>query len=138
MTACGGADPEKEAQTWLNRAQTMADKGDFDNAMAAIDSLRKKCPEAKEARKVALKLYQQVNLKAAQKTVEEADKALQTVNAEYEKMRATVNELKAKGVATGEQFTNLTLMRMKRDSLRTVFDVECAKIKYIKTKMKEL
>jgi len=84
-----------------------------------------------------LKLYQQMSLKAAQQTVESADKALQAVNSAYTKMQAAVNELRERGEATAEQFTSLTLLRMKRDSIQTVFDVECAKIKYIKAKMRE-
>lgn len=137
VASCGGNSAEKQAQQWLEQAQASADKGEYDKAMAAIDSLRKNRPEAIEARKAALKLYQQVNLKAAQQTVERADRALQAANKEYAEMQTTVNAFKERGEATAEQLTALTLLRMKRDSIRTVFDVECAKIKYIRAKMKE-
>ena len=50
-------------------------------------------------------------------------------------MRQQVEALKATGEATAAQLTQLTRMRMLRDSLQTVFDVECAKIRYIKKKM---
>jgi len=137
MASCEGKNGEKQAEGWLKQAQSMAEKGEYTKAAAAIDSLRKNCPKAIEARKTALKLYQQMSLKAAQQTVESADKALQAVNSAYTKMQAAVNELRERGEATAEQFTSLTLLRMKRDSIQTVFDVECAKIKYIKAKMRE-
>lgn len=137
VASCGGNSSERQAAKWLEQAQTLSDKGEYAQAMAAIDSLRKKYPKAIETRQSALKLYQEVNIKLAQQTVEQADRALQAANGEYEKMNVAVNELKEKGEATAEQLTNLTLLRMKRDSLKTVFDVECAKIKYIRAKMKE-
>lgn len=137
MMSCSGNSTEKQAAEWLLQARTLTEKGDYTKALAAIDSLRKKFPEATTARREALKLYQQVSLKAAQQTVEQADRALQAINSEYNSMKADVENLNAKGIATAGQLTNLTLLRMKRDSLQTVFDVECAKIKYIKAKMKE-
>lgn len=136
-TACGGDSAERQAAEWLNRAQTEADRGHYAEAMAAIDSLRDKCPRAVEARRRALKLYQEVNLKAAEQAVQRADEALRTVDAEYKRMKADVENLKTQGKATAAQLTALTRLRMKRDSLQTVFDVECAKIKYIHAKMKE-
>lgn len=137
MSSCGGNSAEKQAEEWLTRARELSDKGEYTKALAAIDSLRKDFPEAVNARREGLKLYQQTSLKAAQKVVEQADRALQAANNEYAKMQANVAALKAKGAATAEQLTALTLLRMKRDSLRTVFDVECAKIKYIHKKMAE-
>lgn len=69
--------------------------------------------------------------------MENTDRALQKIESEYEQMKKTVEDLKSKGMATAEQLRNLTLTRVKRDSLKTVFDVECAKIKYINKRMKE-
>jgi len=137
MSSCGGNSSEKQASAWLEQARQCAGKGDYAGSMAAIDSLRKKHPDAIEARKVALKLYQEVNLKAAQLAVEQADKALQAAIGEYERMKAEVEEHKVKGIATADELTRLTRQRMKRDSLQTVVDVQCAKIKYIRAKMKE-
>ena len=69
--------------------------------------------------------------------MENTDRALQKIESEYEQMKKIVEDLKSKGMATAEQLRNLTLTRVKRDSLKTVFDVECAKIKYINKRMKE-
>lgn len=137
VSSCGRNSSVKQASAWLEQAQQRASKGDYAGSMAAIDSLRKKCPNAIEARKAALKLYQEVNLKAAQLAVEQADKALQAVNREYERMKGEVEEHKSHGVATADELRRLALQRIRRDSLQTVFDVQCAKIKYIKAKMKE-
>ncbi|MDO4161064.1 MAG: hypothetical protein Q4D41_11460 [Prevotellaceae bacterium] len=138
MAGCSDNSAEKAAEDMLKQAESLFEKGDYTKALSSIDSLRKKYPKAIEVRKSALKLYQNIELKRAQELVESSDKAFQTVNEEYEKMKKTVEALKEKGEATGEQFTNLTLLRMKRDSLKTIFDVECAKIKYIKKRMKEV
>lgn len=137
LSGCGENATQKKAGELLKEAQTQFDNGRYTQALSTIDSLRKNCPEAIEARKAALRLYQEIELKRAQTNVETADKALQQTESEYENMKKTVEDLKKKGTATAEQLTSLTRMRLKRDSLKTVFDVECAKIKYINKKMKE-
>ena len=52
-------------------------------------------------------------------------------------MKETVARKKAELKVTAEELNTLTLMRMKRDSLQTAFDTQCAKIKYIHRKQKE-
>lgn len=137
VTGCGENATEKKAGELLEQAQQLFDKGDYVKATAAIDSLRKNFPEALEARKKSLRLYQEAELKRAQGIVERADTALQHVEREYQEMKAQVDKLRETGAATVEQLRAVNLMRVKRDSLKTVFDVECAKIKYIKKKMEE-
>lgn len=137
LAACGENATQKKAGELLKEAQAQFENGQYMKALGSIDSLRKNCPEAIEARKAALRLYQEIELKRAQINVETADKALQQTESEYENMKKTVEDLKKKGTATAEQLTSLTRMRLKRDSLKTLFDVECAKIKYINKKMKE-
>ena len=137
LTGCGENAMEKQARELLEQAKTEFKGGDYAKALATIDSLRKNCPEAIEARKQALRLYQEVELKRAQLTVEGVDTVLQRVEREYQDMKKTVDALREKSAATVEQLRAVNLMRVKRDSLQTVFDVECAKIKYIKKKMEE-
>lgn len=136
-SSCSGNKVEEQAAVWLNKAQAEADRGSYAKAAAFIDSLRSKCPEAIEARKAALKLYQEVHLKSAQQTVQQADEALRSVSVAYNQRKAEVEQLKAQGGATAKEIEELSLLRKKRDSLQTVFDVQCAKIKYIHAKMKE-
>lgn len=52
-------------------------------------------------------------------------------------IRETVERRKAALQATADDLQTLTLMRIKRDSLQTRFDVQCAKIKYIHKRQKE-
>ncbi len=137
LAGCGGNAIEKKAGELLEEARTEFKNGDYAKAVSTIDSLRKTYPEAIEARKQALRLYQDVELKRAQLRVEGADTVLQRVEREYQEMKKTVDELRAKGAATVEQLRSVNLLRVKRDSLKTIFDVECAKIKYIKKKMEE-
>ena len=137
LASCGENPIEKQAGEMLEKAQTEFKGGDYAKAIATIDSLRKKFPKAIEARKQALKLYQEVELKRAEIQVQNADTVLQRVEREYQELKSTVDQLRSKGEATAEQLRNVNLMRVKRDSLKTIFDVECAKIKYIKKKMEE-
>ena len=137
MTGCGGNAADRQAGELLEQAQTMFEHGEYKEALSTIDSLRKNCPEAIEARKQALRLYQEIELKRAQLNVVGADTVLQRIEREYQDMKKTVDSLRAKSAATVEQLRAVNLLRVKRDSLKTVFDVECAKIKYIKKKMEE-
>lgn len=137
LASCGGNSIDKKAGELLNEAQAEFEGGEYTKAISTIDSLRKKFPKAIEARKKALSLYQQVELKRAELRVQDADTVLQRVEQEYQKMKATVDGLKSKGAATVDQLRSVNLLRVKRDSLKTIFDVECAKIKYIKKRMEE-
>lgn len=137
LASCGENSIERQAGEMLEKAQTEFKGGDYAKAIATIDSLRKNFPKAIEARKQALKLYQEVELKRAELQVQNADTVLQRVEREYQELKSTVDQLRSKGEATAEQLRNVNLMRVKRDSLKTLFDVECAKIKYIKKKMEE-
>lgn len=137
LASCGENPIERQAGEMLEKAHTEFKGGDYAKAIATIDSLRKKFPKAIEARKQALKLYQEVELKRAELQVQNADTVLQRVEREYQELKSTVDQLRSKGEATAEQLRNVNLMRVKRDSLKTIFDVECAKIKYIKKKMEE-
>lgn len=127
----------REAARWLQAAQAAADRGDHTAALAAIDSLRHNCPDAITERLEALKLWQQASLRAAQQAVERTDRALQAATVRHDRLAATVDSLRAANSADAATLTLLTRLRMRRDSLRAARDVECAKIKYIRAKMKE-
>ncbi len=135
--SCSDNSMEKQAQHYLQEAKKHADKGEFDQALANIDSLRKNCRQDIKAREAALKLYQSTELKRAQQTVQQVDAKLQQINSEYNKMSSTVSSLKKQGIATAQQLEAFTKMRILRDSLQTAFDTECAKVRFIKQKMSE-
>lgn len=133
---CSGKGGNEEAGEWLERARMLADSGKYDEALTAIDSLRANCSDDIDARRRALRLYQEINLAVSQLVIERTDSALQIVNGEYERQKAVVKALHGSGNVTAEQLKRMNILRIKRDSLQATFDVECAKVKYIKTKMR--
>lgn len=135
LCACQDGGNDEKAMALLAQATGHLEKKQYAECLQLIDSLRKTYPKAIAARKEALALYQQAQLQRAQQHVALTDGALQDAERRYQAMRHQVEALKATGEATAAQLTQLTRMRMLRDSLQTVFDVECAKIRYIKKKM---
>jgi predicted phage tail protein len=97
------------------------------------DKLQKEILQRREA----LTRHQDSVMKASQKEVEQLDRELQEVNREYAKMKREAQTAHDAGTATAEQLRAVTLMRMHRDSLKTRFDVLCAKIKYIRRRQSE-
>ena len=137
MLAACGDNAKQEAQKLLMEAQTHFEQGDLDAASKDIDSLRKTYPTIVEARKGALKLHQDIELKAAQDEMARTDSLLQAANQELEALQAQVDEHKKALKATPEELTLLTRTRMKRDSIRTQFETLGMKIRYIHQNQKE-
>jgi hypothetical protein len=90
-----------------------------------------------ETRKAALKHKQDSTLNASQQELAVVDSALEAVKAEYEQKKKEVEAHKAALQATPEELTELTLLRVQRDSLQVKWDVLGAKIRYIRQKQKE-
>ena len=135
FSACQDGSDDEKAMALVMEATRHLEKQQYAACLQLIDSLRSAYPKAIEARKAALALYQRAELQRAEQHVAQTDGALQEAERRYGAMKQQVEALKAAGEATAEQLTQLTRMRMLRDSLKTVFDVECAKIRYIKKKM---
>ena len=136
LTSCGNSE-KKQAEQLLQEARSHFLEGKLDEARADIDSLRKTFPNIVEARKGALKLHQDIELKAAQDELATTDSLLQIANKELETKQKEVEEHKAALKATPEELTALTKMRMLRDSIRTQFEALGMKISYIRQKQKE-
>ena len=90
-----------------------------------------------EQRRAALKHKQDSTLLASQQELARVDSALEAAKAEYEQKKATVEEHKSQQKATAEELTELTLLRMKRDSLQVQWNTLGAKIKYIRKKQND-
>ena len=138
LASCGENEAQKAASSLLERADTEFESGQYDKALRTIDSLRKVYPNAVETRKQALQLYQRIALRQAQEDLAHTDSLLQAVNADYNYQKTKVEKDKQELRATPEELQMLTLTKMRLDSLRVRFDVQCAKIKYIHKKQKEL
>ena len=137
LTACGGNDKQEEAENLLQQAQSLYEQSQYSEARACIDSLRKIYPNAIDARKKALRLGWEIDLKEAQAELAITDSLLQQVQRDYDQQQAKVEKDKANLKATPEELTMLTRTRMKRDSLRTQCEVLGVKIRYIHKKQKD-
>ena len=135
--SCGGSDAQQAAENMLEQAEKYFSEGSYDRAKIAIDSLRKVYPGAVETRKKALKLFQNISLKEAQEDLAVTDSALQAVTLDYKYIKDKVDRDKAELRATAEELDTLTRTKMKLDSLKVRFDMQCAKITYIHKKQKE-
>ena len=91
-----------------------------------------------EQRREALKHKQDSSLQAAQQQLAIVDSTLEAVKAEFERKKVEVEAHKAALKATEQELTDLTLLRVKRDSLQVQWNMLGAKIKYIRVKMNEL
>ncbi len=101
------------------------------------ENKHRKMQEEIQTRKENLQHHQDSALQASQQEVQRLDEELQRANHQYEQMRRLAEQAHAAGTATYEQLSNVTKMRIHRDSLQTQFDVLCAKIKYIHKRQKE-
>ena len=90
-----------------------------------------------ERRREALKHKQDSTLLASQHELAVVDSMLEAVKAEYERMKTEVEQHKAELRATEEELTALTLLRMRRDSLKVQWEVLGSKIRYIRSKQAE-
>ncbi len=97
----------------------------------------RKMQEEIQTRKERLQHHQDSALEASQKEVQRLDEEIQRVNRQYEQMKRQAEKAHAAGTATYKQLSDVTKMRIHRDSLQTQFDVLCAKIKYIRKRQKE-
>ena len=137
LSACGGTNKHQEAEDLLQEAQSLYEQGQYTAAKDCIISIRQNHPNAIDARKKALKLGWDIELKVAQDELAITDSLLQLVQQDYDRQQAKVEKDKAELRATPEELTMLTKTRMKRDSLRTQCEVLGTKIRYIHKKQKE-
>ena len=136
FVACGKS-PQEQAEQLAEQAAVCCEDGRLDEARMLIDSLRRTYPDMVEARKAALRLHQDVELKIAQQELARTDSVLVVANRELEALQQQVDAHKAALTATAEELTNLSRTRMRRDSIRTQFEALGMKIRYIRQKQKE-
>lgn len=129
--------PQEQATQLAQLAATYCEEGRLKEARQLIDSLRRTYPDIVEARKAALKLHQDVELKIAQQELARTDSLLTMVSRELEARQQQVDAHKAALKVTAEELTLLTKTRMRRDSIRTQYEALGMKIRYIRQKQKE-
>lgn len=136
LSSCGN-NPQKEADQLLHEARALFEQGQYDAARVAIDSLRRTYPNIVEARRGALALHQEIELKVAQEELLSTDSLLQIANRKLEALQEQVDANKKALRATPEELTLLTRTRIWRDSIRTQYETLGAKIRYIRQKQED-
>lgn len=137
MTATSCGEKHEEATLLLQEIHNDYAKGLYEKALNGVDSLRRTYPEAVKQRKEALIIHQQASLALAQNNLATVDSTLQQIEREYNTLKPRIDERHNQGVATAEELHYFNLLRARRDSLQGVFNMECAKIKYIHKRQKE-
>lgn len=137
MMSCG-ENPQEQANQLAEQAAALCEEGRLDEARTLIDSLRRTYPDIVEARKAALRLHQEVELKITRQEMTRTDSLLTLANHELEALQQQVDAHKAALTATAEELTQLTRTRMRRDSIRTQFEALGMKIRYIRQKQEEV
>ena len=69
------ADPEQQGQLWLAKARAALRGSDYTLGRAAIDSLRRQCAEALNAREEGILLLDSIDLAEAHVQLEQAEQA---------------------------------------------------------------
>lgn len=135
LSAC--KNKHEDAELLLEKTRAAYESGDYEGTLRNVDSLRHAYPDAAKVRGEALVLFQQASLKIAQAKLAKVDSMLMMAQGEYDALRPIVEKHHMEGIATAQELDHLNRLRVHRDSLQVSFNVECARIKYIKKRMRE-
>lgn len=121
LTACAQSEEEKAAAS-LQTIDSLYAQGKYSQTLDSITSLRSRFPTAVEARKKALKVWQDASLKMAQAEVAATDVLLQQTTDEL--ARATTLYEKNK-------------LAFRRDSLQARYEAMCGVVRMIHMRQKQ-
>lgn len=121
LVACAPTEDEK-AQPTLDNIEKLYAEGKYAATLDSITSLRERFPMAVEARKKALKIWQDASLQMAQKDVAETDIKLQ------EAIRMAENETDR---------LKRALLGAKRDSLQARYEAMCGVVRMIRMRQNQ-
>lgn len=120
LVACAPTEDEK-AQPTLDNIEKLYAEGKYAATLDSITSLRERFPMAVEARKKALKIWQDASLKMAQKDVADNIKlqeAIRMVENETDRLKRA-------------------LLGAKRDSLQARYEAMCGVVRMIRMRQKQ-
>lgn len=121
LVGCKESEDAKAAAALL-QIQSLYEDGKYSEALDSIMSLREHHPTAIEARKQALKIWQDASLKMAQNDIARTDSSL---HATLEAIKVEQNLYKA------------NMLRVKRDSLQARYEAMCGVVRMIHARQKE-
>lgn len=121
LVGCTKTDDDKAAPL-LARIQQLYENGKYRETLDSIESLRSKYPMAIEARKEALRIWQDASLNMAQDDVARTDVLLQET---IQQMNAATDHLTA------------NRLRLRRDSLQARYEAMCGVVKMIRARQKK-
>lgn len=105
----------------VSKIENLLEKGEYRACLDSIEMLRHQHPEAIDARKRCLVIWQEASLKLAQLNIALTDSALQAAMVELENATTLLEQ---------------NMLRYKIDSLQARYDTYCGEVRIIREKMK--
>ena len=121
LAACAQSEEEK-AQACLSAIDSLYAQGKYRETLDSVTSLRERFPKAIEARRHALKVWQDASLKMAQAEVAQTDILLQQTIAQIP--------------SAGSLYQRNRLL-VRRDSLQARYDAMCGVVRMIHLRQKQ-
>ena len=123
LMACQQKSDDDEAAQLLTEIETLYKQGEYRTALDSIESLRMRFPKSVEARRKALRLWQEASLKMAQQDIAVTDSALQ----------ATTAQMQAE-----QRIYERNMLGVKKDSLQARYEALIGVVRMIRKRMDEI
>ncbi len=133
LTACNN-NQVSPADKMISEIEAYIAQGDFISALDSISSLRSKYPTSIEARRNALRLWNEASLLQAQHEVEVTDSLLMETIFQIDSCMELTKNLE---LIPEDKLLEQNMLRNKRDSLMARYDAECGVVRIIREKMKD-
>lgn len=121
LSACSQSEEDK-AKPLLAKIDSLYKSGNYRATLDSIVQLRENYPQAIEARKTALRLWQNASLKLAQADVASTDIKLQEMT---------------EALKTETNLYRRNMMTVKRDSLQARYEAMCGVVRMIHLRQKQ-
>lgn len=121
LSACSQSEEDK-AKPLLAKIDSLYKSGNYRATLDSIVQLREHYPQAIEARKMALRLWQNASLKLAQADVASTDIKLQEMT---------------EALKTETNLYRRNMMTVKRDSLQARYEAMCGVVRMIHLRQKQ-
>ena len=120
LTACQQKSDDDEAAQLLTEIETLYKQGEYRTALDSIESLRMRFPKSVEARRKALRLWQEASLKMAQHDIAVTDSALQATSAQMQ---------------AEQRIFERNMLGVKKDSLQARYEALIGVVRMIRKRM---